>query len=64
MSVVVVTDASAAIVPERAAEMGIHILPLHVLSPGGEYIDRGTGYQADRFVKEGDHIRAFHRGGP
>ena len=53
MSVVVVTDASAAIAPERAAELGIRILPLHVLSGDGEYVDRGTGYQADRFVKEG-----------
>lgn len=53
MSVVVVTDASAAIAPERAADLGIRILPLHVLSGDGEYVDRGTGYQADRFVKEG-----------
>ncbi|MBS4100993.1 DegV family protein [Tsukamurella paurometabola] len=53
MSVVVVTDASAAIAPERVAELGIHILPLHVLSGDAEYIDRGTGYQAERFVKEG-----------
>ncbi|MDP0399015.1 DegV family protein [Tsukamurella strandjordii] len=53
MSVVVVTDASAAIAPERAREAGIRILPLHVLSADGEFIDRGTGYEAERFVKEG-----------
>ncbi|WP_068572403.1 DegV family protein [Tsukamurella pseudospumae] len=53
MSVVVVTDASAAIFPDRADELGIRILPLHVLSGESEYLDRGTGYQAERFVKEG-----------
>lgn len=53
MSVVVVTDASAAIAPERIREMGIHVLPLHVLSADGEFIDYGTGYEAERFVKEG-----------
>ncbi|ADG79402.1 DegV family protein OS=Tsukamurella paurometabola (strain ATCC 8368 / DSM / CCUG 35730 / CIP 100753 / JCM 10117 / KCTC 9821 / NBRC 16120 / NCIMB 702349/ NCTC 13040) OX=521096 GN=Tpau_2804 PE=4 SV=1 [Tsukamurella paurometabola] len=53
MSVVVVTDASAAIAPERVREAGIHILPLHVLSSEGEFIDHGTGYEAERFVKEG-----------
>jgi DegV family protein with EDD domain len=53
VSVVVVTDASAAIVPDRLRELGIHVLPLHVLSSEGEFIDRGTGYQAERFVKEG-----------
>ncbi len=53
MSVVVVTDASAAIAGERCAELGIRILPLHVLSADGEYVDRGTGYQAESFVKEG-----------
>ncbi|KXP00608.1 hypothetical protein AXK60_11190 [Tsukamurella pseudospumae] len=48
-----VTDASAAIFPDRADELGIRILPLHVLSGESEYLDRGTGYQAERFVKEG-----------
>ncbi|GAB3128328.1 DegV family protein [Tsukamurella serpentis] len=53
MSVVVVTDASAAIAPERVRESGIGVLPLHVLSADGEFVDHGTGYQAERFVKEG-----------
>ncbi|WP_019204054.1 DegV family protein [Tsukamurella sp. 1534] len=53
MSVVVVTDASAAIAPARIEELGIHVLPLHVLSADGEFIDHGTGYSAERFVKEG-----------
>lgn len=54
MTVAVVTDASAAIAPDRLREAGIRVLPLHILSAdGSEVVDDGTGIPTRLFVAEG-----------
>ncbi len=53
MTVAVVTDASAAIGAEQLAAAGVLLLPLHVLTRAGEFLDDGSPLPTECFVADG-----------
>ncbi|GAA4401695.1 DegV family protein [Tsukamurella soli] len=53
MTVIVVTDASAALGAEGFAAAGIAVLPLHILTSAGEFLDDGSPLPTECFVADG-----------